>query len=166
MEKLIDKISSYNILNNLIPGGIFIWLCSVLNIFTYSTTNIFKELVVYYFCGMTVSRVGSLVIETISLKVKAISYRKKTYYVQAEAHDSKLQELLAISNLYRTTSGMLFTIMIMKLCLILFSCFQISLELIYWMLIISLFVIYILSFYKQNKHIVSRVDIANKDCEK
>lgn len=90
MEKVLEKISSYNILNNLIPGGAFVWLCESCGIpFFTLTSSIIEKLFVYYFCGMIMSRVGSLVIEELCKKAKIITYASKQDYVEAEKKTSK-----------------------------------------------------------------------------
>ena len=62
MESLLEKISSYNILNNLIPGAVFVFLGKLLDIISLPLDGIVESIFIYYFCGMIISRIGSLVI--------------------------------------------------------------------------------------------------------
>ena len=82
MESLLDKISSYNILNNIIPGAVFVYFWSALDIGTFPSDNIVESVILYYFCGLIVSRVASLVIEWFFKKVNLISYAPNAYAAQ------------------------------------------------------------------------------------
>ena len=65
IKNLVEKISSYNIWNNLFPGIVF---CSIVERTTriiLSTGEIWKDLFIYYFAGMIISRIGSNFIEKI-----------------------------------------------------------------------------------------------------
>lgn len=70
MESLIEKLSRYHILNNLIPGIIFICLLNILNIFVIDMDSITQLLFIGYFSGMTLSRIGSVIIEPFLKKNK------------------------------------------------------------------------------------------------
>ena len=64
IESLLEKLSSYNLLNNLLPGAIFCYLLkTIVNIDI--SNNIVEDLFVYYFIGMIISRIGSIIIEPI-----------------------------------------------------------------------------------------------------
>ena len=78
MEEIIksisEKISSYNIFNNLFPGIIF---CSVLTKatrFCFTSESIIEQLFIWYFTGMIISRIGSVFVES---SLKKIKFRKK-----------------------------------------------------------------------------------------
>lgn len=63
MDGLLDKISSYNIFNYLLPCSIFAVVADALTSFHVLQEDIVIGLFLYYFIGLVVSRVGSLVIE-------------------------------------------------------------------------------------------------------
>jgi len=163
MEKLLEKLSSYNILNNLIPGAAFIWLSELSGVLLLSSSSIVEKLFIYYFCGMIVSRVGSLVIEKICLKIKLISYASKKDYLDATKKDKLIEVLLETSNLYRTCTGMILTIGISKLYMIVTQRFEFSHELTVWIVIIVLFFLFVSAFCKQTKHILSRIEATKGD---
>ena len=76
VKSISDKISSYNIFNNLFPGIIF---CSVLTNatrFSLATDNILEQLFIWYFTGMIISRIGSIFVES---SLKKIKFKKKPY---------------------------------------------------------------------------------------
>lgn len=70
MEKILEKLDSYNILNNLLPGIVLNFLLERIIGVKIVEGNIIEDLFVFYFMGMVVSRFGSLVIEPICKKNK------------------------------------------------------------------------------------------------
>ena len=73
MEVLLEKISSYNILNNLIPGAIFTFAFKFLYVINMDDYSVIEKLILYYFIGMILSRIGSLIIEPLFIKLKIVS---------------------------------------------------------------------------------------------
>lgn len=166
MEKLLEKMSSYNLLNNLIPGGAFVWLCELFGISLFTSSSIVEKLFVFYFCGMIVSRVGSLVIETLCKKIKIVTYSSKHDYVEATKKDKLIESLLETSNLYRTCAGMILTVGICKLYIMISNLFAIPREIAVWIIISILFILFVASYCKQSRHILSRVEIAKSDLKR
>ena len=74
VKNLVEKISSYDILNNLFPGIIFCSIVERTTRITFSTGAIWEDLFIYYFAGMIISRIGSIFIEKI---LKSIKVRNK-----------------------------------------------------------------------------------------
>ncbi len=74
MEKIIEKMDSYNIFNYLLPGAIFDYMFEILFHMKLVQGNIVKNLFVYYFLGMILSRIGSIIIETICKKIKWVKF--------------------------------------------------------------------------------------------
>ena len=72
LDKFLEKISSYNLLNNLFPGAVFCFLAYKLCGVTLIANSIIESLFVYYFVGMVISRVGSIFIEPVLEKVKFV----------------------------------------------------------------------------------------------
>ena len=161
MDKLIDKIGSYNILNNLIPGAIFIWLLKDFADISIVTNNIVENIFVYYLCGMIISRVGSLIIDPICIKTKLVKYAPKDLYIIAAKKDTLVGTLLETSNLYRTLAGMALTLAFCKL----YSAFNVAASITQWIIITILFVLFVAAYRKQTKHIVSRVASANNSTD-
>ena len=114
MESLLEKISSYNILNNLIPGAVFVFLGKLLDIISLPLDGIVESIFVYYFCGMIISRIGSLVIGGIFERLKWIKYASKAEYVAAVKKDARIESLLETSNMYRTCASLFLTLGFVK----------------------------------------------------
>ena len=68
MKDLLDKISSYNLFNYLLPGVLFALLADGLTSYTFIQSDIVVGIFLYYFMGLVISRVGSLAIEPILKK--------------------------------------------------------------------------------------------------
>ena len=71
VKSVLDKISSYNIFNNLFPGIVFCYIVDQTTRFTFIRSG-WENVVMYYFVGMLISRVGSLTVEKWlkALKIK------------------------------------------------------------------------------------------------
>ena len=65
MKELLDKLSSYNIFNYLLPGILFSVLASKTTELNLIQIDIILGVFVYYFIGLIISRIGSLIIEPI-----------------------------------------------------------------------------------------------------
>lgn len=68
VKQVVEKISSYNIFNNLYPGILFIYLLKFMFGTNILSDNWFENLIVCYFVGMVLSRIGSIIIEPIMKK--------------------------------------------------------------------------------------------------
>ena len=56
MEKFIEKLSSYNLLNNMLPGVIFCYLIELLFNVNLIKDDVVSNIFIYYFCGMICSK--------------------------------------------------------------------------------------------------------------
>ena len=63
MKDLLDKLSSYNIFNFLLPGVVFAVFVSKATSFKLMQEDVLSGAFVYYFIGAVISRIGSLVVE-------------------------------------------------------------------------------------------------------
>ena len=74
MKEFLEKISSYNIFNNLLPGILFVVIAKETTSFSFIRENIFEGAFLYYFIGLFISRVGSLWIEPFLKKIKVVKF--------------------------------------------------------------------------------------------
>lgn len=164
MSDFISKISSYNLFNNLLPGVVF----SAVVTYTTSYKLLFEDVIisffVYYFIGMVVSRVGSIVIDPLitgvlieGSKPKLIKTAPYHDYIDACKVDSDIKLLSEVNNTYRTMiAGMalsIITIFIDYLCIP-----DTILQVVVCLLVLILFIF----SYKQQteRYIVKRVNKA------
>ena len=107
MENLLDRLSSYNILNYLIPGVLFLVLVDTFDIAPIEENNILLMLFGGYFAGMVLSRVGSVIVEPWFKKWKIVKYAQYKDYLDAEARDSKISTLLSESNMLESENAIM-----------------------------------------------------------
>ena len=160
MKDLIDKISSYNLFNYLLPGVLFAVIGTAVSSFRLTFDDIIIGAFVYYFYGMVISRIGSLVLEPLLQKTGLICFSPYADFIAASRIDTKLEILSEQNNTYRTLAATF-------LCLFLLSVIEWTLNKIpgvsgyvlkvATMLLLALF---IFSYRKQTNYIVKRIEKA------
>jgi hypothetical protein len=128
MEDLLNKLSSYEIINNLVPGGLVIFMLNKLGIVSVADTTILTVLLICYVLGVVASRIGSLVLEPIAKhmkrgnnfpaswnnatsaanhqsKVPILEWREYSQYQKAAREYPKIESLQAVSNMYRSLAA-------------------------------------------------------------
>lgn len=160
MKEIIDKLSSYNIFNYLLPGVVFSAILE--NYFYYSLTtgNVFSDVFIFYFAGMVISRVGSLIIEPFLKRISFVKFSSYQDYVDACRKDELIEKLSEANNTYRTLLALFFTVFIISGYKLLASYFIFFEENIFTILLIFLFLLFILSYKKQTQYINNRVKAA------
>lgn len=181
MEELIknvtEKISSYNIFNNLFPGIVFCHIVEQTTRFSFVHDNIWENLFIYYFVGMIISRIGSIFIEkwlrTIKVKNRKtnnkepfLKFAPYDRYVDASENDSFIKILNETNNIYRTIIAMVISIMAVKLYdwLIydLVQCLgKVGNNLVFVIFCLIVIILFIYSYKKQTDYIRSRVEKHN-----
>jgi len=157
MKDILDKISSYNLFNYLLPGVIFAVLGQRFEIIALPKTDIVVLAFLYYFIGMIVSRVGSLVVEPAFKKLKIVIYSPYADYLKASEKDPKLAVMVEANNTYRTLTATFFALVIGLLITAVADKLSLSVETREYWLAGGLFVLFVYSFRKQSAFIVSRV---------
>ena len=115
MEKIIDKISEYEIVNNIIPGAVYIYVLNHICTLQFKEEGVIQTIIMSYFIGVVIGRIGSLFIEPVMKKMKFIYHADYYKYINAEKTDEKIQVLLRVTNMYRTFIALMFLILISKL---------------------------------------------------
>lgn len=112
MSDFLSKLTSYNIFNYLLPGTIFVWFCRWFELFSFPTDSVIIEFFLYYFAGMTISRIGSILIEPTFLRLGLVEYAPYGEYLKAVRADPQIEVLLEANNTYRTVVAMFVCILI------------------------------------------------------
>ena len=160
MDKIIDKIDKYNLFTNIVPG----YLLLMFNIYylKIENLNIGEQIIISYFIGQTLSRLGSIIGQKILFKFtkeKGESYDK---YIIASDKDTKIATLMQERNMCRTFC-VLFVICIIEIILTkIININSIKSDIILIILLFILLVIYAISFCKYNKYVLDRIQIQNK----
>jgi len=162
IESIISKISNYNIFNYLFSGILFVILMNYFEdiqlYFNISNTSLhIVNLFLIYFIGLTISRVGSLIVEPFYKKciIKFADYKD---FFKVEKIDSKLNILFEQNNIYRTFVSLFLVLVIfhfLKICEFYFCVYiQKNYKVV---ILVSLFILYAISYYKQIKYIKDRI---------
>lgn len=109
MGKIIEKLDPYELMTSFLPGAFF---CLMLKAFYglefFNNASGIEEVVVYYFAGLIVNRIGSVIVKPSLLKMKFIKESVYNEYVEAEKKDPKIKTLVEICNYYRNLLGGLY----------------------------------------------------------
>lgn len=162
MKELVEKLSSYNLFNYLLPGILFSVLASKYTKYSIIQSDIVIGVFVYYFVGLVISRIGSLVIEPLLKKVSIIRFAPYADFVEASKADDKLETLSEANNTYRTFSAAFLLLLLLKLFEITSNKFPLVDRIGPLGLVFSLFIMFILSYRKQTKYISDRVNAWKK----
>lgn len=111
MNELLNKISSYHLFNYLLPGCLFAVAGSKLTNRHLSQDNIALGLFLYYFYGLVISRIGSLLVEPLLKKLGFLKFADYRKFVSACKNDPKIEILSESNNMYRTICSLLLVLM-------------------------------------------------------
>lgn len=163
MENFLDKLSSYNLLNNLFPGTIFCYLMNMLLEINLLNEDFIVNIFLFYFIGMIVSRIGSVVVEPTLKKIKFIIFADYSKYVTASRQDPKIDILSETNNTYRSILGVCITLLICKLYLYLINKIDFLIDYSAIIIIISIFILFAFAYRKQTSYIKRRVEKINQN---
>jgi hypothetical protein len=158
MNDILAKISSYNIFNNLVPGAVLAFLLATFEIYTIDTKSIVTDLIVFYFMGLVISRVGSLVVEPLFKLTGLIKYADYKDYLTASAKDARIFILIEENNQYRTLVALIVTVILVYFAKLAVTCFMLSASWVYAGLTVALLVLFTFSYRKQTDYIRKRVE--------
>lgn len=180
-KNIWEKISSYNIFNNFFPGIVFCYLVSFFTAFKLDNGNTWENIFIYYFWGLILSRVGSVVIESFLLKIKIRNKKtkEKECYIKRAAYKeySKVSEKVPFIKVLNENNNMFRTMVAVFAAVILIKTYELlsmyiidfngQLENLFelFFLIIGM-VIFVFSYKKQTDYIRKRVQIHTDEEDK
>lgn len=156
MKEILDKITSYNLFNYLLPGILFVFGLNFFTQYSLVQENLVFGIFLYYFVGLVISRFGSVVIEPLLRMF--VKFSKHDDYISASKNDPKIEILLLENNMHRTFIAMLFLFLFVKFYEYLSTNFQILNTNFLLILVILLIILFIFSYRKQVGYIKSRVE--------
>ena len=174
VKKLLEKISSYNIFNNFIPGIAFCYLVIFFTDFKLDSSSTWENIFIYYFWGLILSRVGSLVVEPLLLKIKIRNKetKEKEHYIKRAIYTeySKVSERVSFikvlnetNNMYRTMIAVFAAVILIRIYELLsvyFINFNAQLGNVLGLLFLIVgMVVFVFSYKKQTDYIRNRVQI-------
>lgn len=158
MKDLLDKLSSYNIFNYLLPGVLFAVFVDELTSFRILQKDIAVGVFVYYFLGSVVSRIGSLLIEPLLRKWGIAKFAPYEDFVRVSKTDPKMEVLSEANNMYRTICSLMLCVGVVALYDRAYSSWPVLQTVAPAVLIIGLFSLYLLSYRKQTAYITKRIE--------
>ena len=177
LKNITEKISSYNILNNLFPGIVFCNIVDQSTRFSFVHDNILENLFIYYFVGMIISRIGSIFVEkwlrTIKIKNKKtknkeplLKFAPYDKYVDASENNTFIKTLSETNNTYRTIIAMVILILVVKLYdWFIYDVVQLLGEmgnnLVFVIICLITIILFVYSYKKQTDYIRNRVEKYN-----
>lgn len=161
MEAFLEKLSSYNILNNLLPGIVYCYLMESLLGNKVVNESLVENIFIYYFIGMIINRIGSVLVEPICKKLKIVKYAEYNKYLDAIKTDEKIEVLLETNNTYRSFVAVLLCVVISKIYLLVCNRLQIGKEVSIIIVLLGLIVLFIFAYRKQTNYIRNRVEKAS-----
>lgn len=162
MGNIIEKLDSYEIMTNLLPGTFFGIALRLLCGFELPMVNIGEEIAVYYFMGFIINRLGSLIVKPLLLKCNFINEVDYNEYVKAEEVNEKVKILSETCNYFRSilTAGL--SLLIIKI----FSYFggNTNWFFVNWKFcfLLGCTTLFLFSYKKQMRFVYRRVTILNE----
>ena len=165
MKEFLEKMASYHLFNYLFPGVLFVFLADkFINLDLYQADIVFG-LFLYYFIGLVISRIGSLILEPFLRRLKFVVFADYKDFVSASKIDPKIEQILEANNMYRT----LFTLFLVLILIKLYKLIEASIHFVAiwdeYLFIGVLFLIFLFAYKKQSQLISERVK-ANKQTKK
>ena len=152
MNELIEKLSSYNVFNYLLPGVIFSVFVEKITPYKIIQDDVLINVFLIYFIGLVISRIGSLLIEPIFKKF--IKFADYTDFLEASNEDAKLEILSESNNMYRTFISLFIVLFLIKL----YSYYFVDNNVGIYILIVIIFLLFVFSYIKQTAYITKRIN--------
>ena len=160
-KELGEKISSYQLFNFFYPGAVFLFIVGYTHFSEIRKLSVGYFLLLSYFIGMILSRIGSLLIEDILKWMRCIKKYNYDLMVWAELKDAKVNILLEVCNTYRTVASLFVILFFYFLLSIWFKwgikdvCLLICIDFL-------CIVLFVFSFMKQYNYVRRRVIYLNR----
>jgi hypothetical protein len=159
MKSILEKISSYNIFNYLLPGILFVIITKYVTTYNFVQSDIILGIFLYYFIGLIISRLGSTIIDPILKLTKFIREKPYKEYVESSRQDEKIILFTEYSKMYRTLCAMAISVLVLKLYEYCVAKFQICDMITQILLLILILVLFLFSYKKQTSYIKKRMEI-------
>lgn len=158
MKELFDKISSYNLFNYLLPGILYAYIISEITNIKLLQSDILTGAFFYYFIGLAISRIGSILIEPVLKRASFIKFSEYKDFVKACKEDSKIEILSETNNMYRTLISLFFLICLTKA----YCFFEVKYPYIrstaILVVVILLLIMFLFAYRKQTNYITKRIN--------
>lgn len=160
MKDILDKITSYNLFNYLVPGILFAVILERFTAYSLLQENMVVGAFLYYFVGLVVSRFGSLVIEPLLKAIGFVQFAPYADFVSASKLDDKIEAFSEVNNMYRTLIAMLILLLGLKIYegvatrLLFLNGYGLQI------LLVLLLIMFLFSYRKQTAYISKRIKVS------
>ncbi|MGI5868301.1 MAG: hypothetical protein ACOX9C_02505 [Kiritimatiellia bacterium] len=158
MKDVLDKLSSYNIFNYLLPGVVFVALAELFLSRSFIQKDVLVGLFFYYFIGMIISRVGSLVVEPLLKKTSFVCFAAYADFVNVTKTDPKVEVLSEQNNMYRTFCALFILLIFLRIYEAIEDWCPVIKKATPFIAVIFLVILFLFSYRKQTLYITKRVE--------
>lgn len=166
MESLLDKLSSYNVFNYLLPGVVFCIVADKYFSIPLLQDSIVIGLFLYYFFGLVISRFGSLILEPTLKKLKIIEFSGYSDFLEAVKSDAKIEVLSETNNMYRSVLSTLVLLCLMFMGEAAIDHFPSLSSIFQYLALPIMIVLFGYAYKKQTSYIKKRVDAIKNSSDK
>lgn len=153
MSELLQKLSTYNIFNYLFPGVVFVILLNRYTGINLAVDDVILGMFLYYFFGLVLSRIGSILIEPALRRTKIVEFSDYARFIRASKLDDKIELLSEVNNMHRTIIAMLVVLLAISIC-------NGSVTCLLAIGLLGIVTLFVLSYRKQTSFITKRIDAA------
>lgn len=153
MSELLQKLSTYNIFNYLFPGVVFVILLNRYTGINLAVDDVILGMFLYYFFGLVLSRIGSILIEPALRRTKIVEFSDYARFIRASKLDDKIELLSEVNNMHRTIIAMLVVLLAISIC-------NGSVTCLLTIGLLGIVTLFVLSYRKQTSFITKRIDAA------
>lgn len=158
LKLIIDKLSQYNFLTNIIPGSVLCIIFEYIVGMEIIPDSAYQAGIVFYFAGLVTGRFGSLFIEWFLKKIKVVKFAPYADFVEAEKRDAKITTLSQENNTYRAYISVCFLSILIWIYRIIVDCPNCKTIIGVSLLLLSLLVLFIFAYRKQTRYVRRRVE--------
>ena len=160
MKAILEKLSSYNIFNYLLPGFLFVIVGEKFTSISLLYEKWFIGVFLYYFYGLVISRLGSLIVESLLKRVKFVQFAPYPDYLEASKLDARIETFSEQNNMYRTLCSMSILLLALKIAEQIKDAWPWGADVNSFIFVIGLLVLFLFSYRKQTQYVVQRVTAA------
>ena len=162
MKAILEKLSAYSILGYLLPGSLFVILGERLTSFSLIQRSWIAGIVLYYFIGLVISRVGTLIVQPVLERIGFVTEPPYEDYLEASGSDSRIDILSARNNLFRTLCAMVMMLIGLKIGEKVIGVLPWGADVYDFIMLLGLVVLFLFSYRKQAQEVFRRVRYVGK----
>lgn len=157
VKEIIEKLSTYNIFNYLLPGVIFVIISKEYIGYNFTQNDILLAGFLNYFIGMFISRFGSVILEPLLRITNFIKFEDYKNFVAASKKDNKIELLSEVNNSYRTICSMCLLLILVNLYSKFIDDMNKSSQIDFYIVILIILIMFLFAYRKQTNYVVKRV---------